>query len=365
MTNAICIDYGAIETALGNRVKTFSALAAGTSGIVPGPGFGLPVPFAPFAEQRCRDLGWCVKHLAADAGLAGVDANRTLFVFSAAKGDIRALDEPENTALPSPLLDDQAELAKATLGLDKCKSIVISNACASGAIALETAIDLMRAGYFDRSIVVAFDSLSRFVATGFASLGALSADCARPFDRSRSGLTLGDGAALAVLANRAPRAGDTVVAGAGSTNDANHRTGPSRTGDGLKAAADAALADAALAPAAIGAVKCHGTATPYNDAMEAKALFSLFGAAIPPCVSFKGALGHTSGASSLVEVIVAASCLQAKMLPPTAGFATPGVDENIPVSNGVQPIERQKPAMLCLSAGFGGVNAAIVVTEWA
>jgi 3-oxoacyl-[acyl-carrier-protein] synthase I len=210
-------------------------------------------------------------------------------------------------------------------------------------------------------LVFGFDAISRFVATGFNSLAALSPSGARPFDAARDGLTIGEGAAIALLTYREPYRDDIIIAGAGSSNDANHRTGPSRTGDGLFRAARAALHDAALRPADIGGIKCHGTATKYNDAMEAKAIVGLFGEAVPPCFSVKGALGHTSGAGSLVEILIAAECLRRRLVPPTAGFSILGVDEQIPVSASPQRLNAN--TMLCLSAGFGGINAAVVLTE--
>jgi 3-oxoacyl-(acyl-carrier-protein) synthase len=116
-----------------------------------------------------------------------------------------------------------------------------------------------------------------------------------------------------------------------------------------------------MEPEQIGAVKCHGTATPYNDAMEAKALHLLFGDTYPPCVSLKGALGHLSGAGSLIEICIVAECLKRRHLPPTKGYNTHGVDEPIPVSAKTQRIDI--PSVLCLSAGFGGLNAAVIIQE--
>jgi 3-oxoacyl-(acyl-carrier-protein) synthase len=118
-----------------------------------------------------------------------------------------------------------------------------------------------------------------------------------------------------------------------------------------------------MSPLEIGAVKCHGTATNYNDAMEAKAIVSLFAEEVPPCFSIKGALGHTSGAGSLMELCIAAECLRRRLVPPTCGYSEQGVDEPIPVSASVQPLLQQ--TMLCLSAGFGGINAAVVIKEHA
>jgi 3-oxoacyl-[acyl-carrier-protein] synthase-1 len=166
---------------------------------------------------------------------------------------------------------------------------------------------------------------------------------------------------MALLTRRKPFTGDICIPGAGSSNDANHRTGPSRTGDGLFRAARSALIDAHITAPELGAVKCHGTATAYNDAMEAKALNILFDGNIPMCCSVKGAIGHTSGAGSLLEILLAAEFLKRHVLPPTAGFSSLGVEETVPVSP--EPQAFDKNTLLCLSAGFGGVNAAVVLRE--
>jgi 3-oxoacyl-[acyl-carrier-protein] synthase-1 len=261
----------------------------------------------------------------------------------------------------SPFLDEQARSVASALGLASRRILAVSNACASGAVGVASAKELIEDGDSEDAILFGYDGVSRFVLSGFAALSALSKSGARPFDAARDGLSLGEAAGLCRLQRGEARPGDISVAGVGSSNDANHRTGPSRTGEGLLAAARSALEDAGLGPRDVGFVKCHGTATVYNDAMEAKALKNLFGNSIPPCVSFKGALGHTSGGGSLVEMIIAAEILKRKQVPPTVGFSTRGVDEPIPVSEATQTF--RQPVALCLSAGFGGVNAAIVLRE--
>ncbi len=361
------ITYATIASALGDLDTTVTALLEQRSGIVHPVCFGLPIPWAPMADPALRDLRTCTARFAQALPCAATGSPGTVFVYAAAKGDLQALDAQiegtDSGSLPPAHLGEQARIVRDTLRLSPTRTMVLSNACASGSIAVETALRLMREGACSRAVVFGFDTVSRFVATGFHALGALSPRPARPFDKARSGLSLGDGAAMAILEWREPRHGDIVVAGAGSSNDANHRTGPSRTGEGLYRAAAAALADAGVGAAHIGGVKCHGTATVYNDAMEAKALHTLFGG-IPsaPCASLKGALGHTSGGGSLLELLVAARLLSAGTLPGTAGFTKLGVDESLPVSDASQQL--RAPAILCLSAGFGGVNAAVLLKEY-
>ncbi|MBD3393338.1 MAG: hypothetical protein GF418_14515 [Chitinivibrionales bacterium] len=365
MNEAVVIEQAAALTSLGDIAHSVEALLGGKSALRPGPCFDVPTAYAPFANCKDRDLRTCARLLGSNIDLDGLPAGRMIFIYCSAKGDIHSLEDvvSERTSRVdvSPLLDAQAQQACRLLGLQPDRIVSISNACASGAIAVELAKELLEDRRFSHAVLFGLESLCRFVATGFHALSALSPTGARPFDAARDGLSLGEAAGVAVLSFREPRPGDMVVAGAGSSNDANHRTGPSRTGEGLHSAACAALADAGIDPRSIGAVKCHGTATPYNDAMEAKAIYRLFGDTCPPCASLKGAIGHTSGAGSLVEMLLAAEFLKQRGLPPTSGYERHGVDEPIPVSNRPQPISGT--SILCLSAGFGGVNAGIVVQE--
>jgi 3-oxoacyl-[acyl-carrier-protein] synthase I len=361
---SIVLEQCEIISPLGSLGETVADLIDGASAIVPGPFFSVPVSCAPFQDERCRCLEFAAPLLQQAVDLKEIDPQNTVFIFCCAKGDISAIENsgPEkNQPLFLPLPGSQAGYLQNLLVPGCPRTIAISNACASGAIAVETAKELLETGAFTHAVVFGFDAISRFVTTGFASLNALSPTGARPFDATRDGLTLGEGACVAVLTKRTPYAGDVCVEGAGGSNDANHRTGPSRTGEGLLRAARAALADARVAPAEIGAVKCHGTATAYNDAMEAKALDALFDKNIPACCSVKGAIGHTSGAGSLLEIILAAEFLKRHALPPTAGFSTLWVEEAVPVSSEPQVFDGS--TLLCLSAGFGGVNAAVVLRE--
>ena len=362
---SVVLEQCEIISPLGNLSETVADCMDGVSAIRPGPCFDVPAAFAPFKDERHRSLTCAAETLKAGVDLSELDPSRTAFVFCCAKGDMRPLEQYYANELGDrfvpPLPGPQADYAKKIILPQAARTIVISSACASGSMAVEVSRDLLLSGAFTHAVVFGFDGISRFVASGFWALGALSKSGARPFDVSRDGLTLGEGACIAVLACRSPFEGDIFIKGAGSSNDANHRTGPSRSGDGLLRAGKAALDDACLSSKEIGAVKCHGTATPYNDAMEAHALAGMFESGIPPCCSIKGALGHTSGAGSLLEILVASQFLERHVLPPTAGFQSLGVEEEIHVADH-QQIFRQN-ALLCLAAGFGGINSAIVLEE--
>jgi len=361
MNRAIIKTYSWIQTSLGSLSETVDALFCGESGITPAPTGSVPVPSAPFKHREMQSLHQCFTEAKKDMPQLTASTDRTVFLYAAAKGDLSGFDENGEQSTNSPLLSRQAESVASTLGLADATYITISNACASGVIALEHAVELLQAGIYDQAVICGYESLSHFIVSGFYSLGALSPDSARPFDKKRNGLVLGEGAAVTLLTAGTPEKHDICIAGCGSSNDANHRTGPSRTGEGLYRAASAALRNAALEPGDIGAVKCHGTATNYNDAMEAKALYRLFGSTQPPACSVKGALGHTSGGGSLAELCIAAEFLRRKKLPPTPGFEMSGVEEPISVSTTEQQFS--KNWLLCLSAGFGGVNSATIIGE--
>jgi 3-oxoacyl-[acyl-carrier-protein] synthase-1 len=362
MQKEIILKSSQILCALGNLEQSGDLLYKGRSGFSAGPCFGVPVPYAPFSDISLRKFENTIEKLNFNVPQ---NTRSLLFIYCAAKGDLSHLEahylKDKSIPITSSLLNSQTHRIISLLGIKPSKSTVISSACASGAAAIDYAKEQLILGTYSDVLIFGFDVISEFVVKGFHSLAALSADGARPFDKSRDGLTLGDGAAIAWLTLDTPQTGDILICGSGTSNDANHRTGPSRTGDGLLRAMQAALLDANLEPGDIGAVKCHGTATNYNDAMEAKALFSCFNCNIPPCVSLKGAIGHTSGAGSLLEIALSAVFLKKGYLPPTARFEEHGVDEPVKISNESQKID--KKSIMCLSAGFGGLNAAVIIKE--
>jgi 3-oxoacyl-[acyl-carrier-protein] synthase-1 len=363
MQKSTIIKRAQILCALGNIEKTVESLSNGKSGIIPDPCYGINVPYAPFPDKLPRTIDKII------SGLNFPIQNQyksLLFIFSAAKGNLSDLEDnyhkKDNSSAKNVLLETQMKRAIDLLGINPSKSLVISAACASGSVAIDYAKECLTLGLFSDVLIFGYDIVTEFFVKGFNSLSALSPQSAKPFDKSRNGLTLGDGAAILHLTYDSPQSGDIIIGGTGTSNDANHRTGPSRTGEGLLRAIQNALIDGSYSSDQIGAVKCHGTATNYNDAMEAKALFSCFNNTIPPCVSFKGAIGHSSGAGSLLEIVIAAEFLKRRYVPPTIGFETKGIDEPLPVSSQLQHFT--KNTILCLSAGFGGLNAAVVIQEY-
>jgi 3-oxoacyl-[acyl-carrier-protein] synthase II len=237
----------------------------------------------------------------------------------------------------------------------------ISLACVSGLVALQQGARMIQRDKADAVMVVGVDHLSAFVVAGFSALKALDPEGCRPFDRDRCGLSPGEAGAAIVLARASTAPSDAItIRGWGSTNDANHMTGPSRDGSGLAAAIRCTLDMAHLEPEQISYINAHGTGTPYNDAMESMALQTVFGSDSPPVSGSKGMLGHTLGAAGVVETILCILAMQQGMLPGTPRLGTPA--EGTPGRLLREPIPgKQLDYVLKLNTGFGGVNGALVL----
>ncbi|AKT43191.1 beta-ketoacyl synthase N-terminal-like domain-containing protein [Chondromyces crocatus] len=240
-------------------------------------------------------------------------------------------------------------------------------ACAASTIALGMALRWLDRGACDLVLAGGYDALSLFVAAGFEALRATTPTRPRPFRLGRDGMSLGEGAAiLALVPERETRGAPVLarIAGFGASTDAVHITAPDRTGAGLARAATRALADAACSPARVGLVSAHGTATPYNDAMESRAIASALRCdppAPPPIVHpFKSQIGHTLGAAGALETLAAADALAASVAP---AAASPGdLDPDAPALLLDRAEPRPLDAALKLSAAFGGANAALLLT---
>jgi 3-oxoacyl-[acyl-carrier-protein] synthase II len=240
-----------------------------------------------------------------------------------------------------------------------------SVACASGNVALGSALDLVTSGRADLVLAGGVDALHDFVVHGFGALKAADPEPCRPFDKSRRGLNLGEGAAFLVIESEphARARGARIRAfldGYGVSADAVHMTGPDREGRGAARAMAAALAQAQLQPSEIQYVSAHGTATPFNDLMEAKALALVFGAHIPPVNSIKSAVGHTLGAAGALEALLCVRTLETGLITPTPGLSEQDPEIALDVVRG-QARSVEARAVLSTSSGFGGTNAAIVL----
>ena len=290
---------------------------------------------------------------------------RVHFILSTTKGNIHLLD-PREAVGHSPkqlYLGHTADRIAQFFG-NTTPTLVVSNACISGAAALITARRELMADRCDAAVVIGADMLSRFVVSGLQSFKALSTEPCRPFDANRAGLNLGEAAATLILIRRGTddlHPGDTQLTDGAIRNDANHISGPSRTGEGCYRALRHILRDIPTERLTdeIAFVNAHGTATPYNDEMEAIAL-TRAGLDRVPVNSLKGYFGHTLGAAGILETILAVRALRAGIALRTQGFETLGVTHPIRITDTTAPITAHRCVKML--SGFGGCNAALLLT---
>jgi 3-oxoacyl-[acyl-carrier-protein] synthase II len=247
----------------------------------------------------------------------------------------------------------------------KARIVNVLGACMASTFAIGLGCRWLEAGSADLVLAGGYDALTAFLAAGFEALGATTGAEPLPFRTARSGMALGEGAALVALvrAEDAPRPRPKYgfVLGFGATSDATHVTAPDPEGRGLACAARRALADAALAPGEVELVSAHATATPHNDSSETRALASVFGAGLGSVVvhPFKASIGHALGAAGALETLAAFDALRNRLLPAALGTGElePGFGARLLTEN-----EPGHPLRcLKLSAAFGGSNAALVL----
>lgn len=258
---------------------------------------------------------------------------KVALIVATTKGNITALKTQEVVSISKAHL---SELAKtiATFFEFTTVPIVVSNACVSGILAVSVAKRLIQSNKYDAVFIVAGDELSEFVVSGFNSFQAMSNSPCKPYSKNRNGVSLGE-ATAAVLVTSNPNNAKATVLGDGAINDANHISGPSRTGEGLVLSIQSALNEAHVEASQIDYISAHGTATPFNDEMEAIA-FNRLGLENCAMNSLKGYYGHTLGASGLLETVIGIeSMLQGRV------FASFGFDE-IGVSQSIQVIKENK-----------------------
>ncbi|MGN0189133.1 MAG: beta-ketoacyl synthase N-terminal-like domain-containing protein [Candidatus Cryptobacteroides sp.] len=281
-------------------------------------------------------------------------------IFSTTKGNIGLIEGVgEDCEIPQGafLWESSGRMGK-FLGFADGDIYTISNACISGVTALAVARRLILSGKYDNVLVVGFDVLNEFIVSGFASFKSLSGEICRPYDASRCGLNLGE-AAAAILISSVPADGSVLLAGGSVSDDANHISGPSRTGDALYFAIRDAMSQAGIIPGDVSFADLHGTATVYNDEMESKAL-ALAGLSDVPVQSFKPYIGHTLGASGVIEAVLCARELRSGLMWGTPGFVSCGTPCPVNVSASSRSLEMRH--CVKTASGFGGCNAAVVMS---
>lgn len=237
--------------------------------------------------------------------------------------------------------------------------LTLSAACASSAFALGEALSLVEDGVCDEVVVGGTEALHPFIYRGFHALKALSAAPAAPFDLHRSGLSLGEGAAVLVLESEG-RAPFIRLEGFGAATDGFDQTAPDPSGRGLANACRKALQRAGIGPEAIDRYHAHGTATLHNDRMEAAVHAALFRDRPVPVSAVKGVFGHTLGAAGALDAAVCALTLARGVVPPVTHLKQLDPEARVPAVIGGA---REHPGAWALvaNAGFGGINSALVL----
>ena len=356
MRKVVCIGESILSPLGATPAENFAAVRRGESALRRYEGmFGVREPFV--ASLMDRSL-WTVPgrtffdSIVIEAArraveAAGIDpaSPRTAFVLSTIKGNVEFIDTQDVT-----LACSARRLADA-FG-NPTPAVVVSNACISGLAALLQGRRMLLSGRYDHVVVVGAEVQSRFIVTGFQSLKALSEAPCKPFDAARDGLNLGEAAAAVVLGFGED--GWELVDGA-VRNDANHISGPSRTGEGSYKALQYVLRH--TSPEELAFVNVHGTSTLYNDEMEAIAI-DRAGLLNVPVNALKGVFGHTMGAAGILESILSMHAVDAGLVLPTRGFSALGVSRPVRVSALAGTTDKR--AFVKLLSGFGGVNGALL-----
>jgi 3-oxoacyl-[acyl-carrier-protein] synthase II len=243
---------------------------------------------------------------------------------------------------------------------------VIANACASGTNAIGHAFACIRSGRYQSVLTGGYDAISELVFVGFDSLQASTPEKCRPFDRQRTGMVLGEGAGLLALEemDAARRRGAHILAeitGYGISTDNHHLTQPNPSGVGPRSSMEEALGSAGIEPEAVHYINAHGTATPFNDAAEGKAIAELFGKRVAVS-STKAMMGHSLGAAGAIEAIVCILSIQHDFFPANINFR--GSDDEVALDIVANTARTGRVGtVLSNSFGFGGANASIVVQK--
>lgn len=377
----VFLSYNNIIAALGfDSPAVVRAVKAGKSGIQPvsDPGL-LPFPFfaAPVSDRQLHsefsDIGNPEKYTRLEQMLLLslksvldqariIPDQRTGLIISTTKGNIDLLETHPIIPEKRVYLSELGRTIRDFFGF-KTEPLVVSNACVSGILAVSVAKRLIAGGKFDRVFITSGDILSRFTVSGFDSFQAMAGEICRPYDKNRTGINLGEAAASVLVTKNTGELSQesVVVLGDGTCNDANHISGPSRTGEGLFRSIRSALQEAELEPQAIDYISAHGTATVYNDEMEAIAINRL-GMESVPLNSLKGYFGHTLGASGMLETIVGMHAVRSNILIASKGYKEHGVSKPLEV------IEENKQqnlnVFLKTASGFGGCNTAVIFKKY-
>ena len=392
----VCITGVGLVTAVGNNAnETILAIQSGKTGIgIPKYVKGRYASMIPFGEVKLSDM-----QLADELSIRNKVVSRTQLlahkVFNEALNNSALhIDDLKNTEtsivvsstvggmyLTDELYADSNNLSKGSdyLSLYDCASIgiylqqltgakgvinTINTACSSGANALIYGMRLLKNKRAKRVIVGGVDCLSKFTINGFNALNILSTRSCRPFDNNRDGLNLGEGAGFLILESSDTAKEEKVLAyikGYANSNDAFHPSALSDEGFGPMAAMRGELESAGLMPKEINSLIAHGTGTPNNDRVEGLSIKRIFGESLPPVCSLKSILGHTLGAASAVESVLAVIGVRDGHVYPSRNFETPDEETGL-VPNLNFKKEKIKHSLLN-SFGFGGNCSSLIFSS--
>lgn len=317
------------------------------------------VDFTPFEQLLATSL-----KLLFNQSIIQPDSSDILFIFATTKGNISLLknEDLDKDDFTSLSLAHSAQKVSRYFG-NPNKPEVISNACISGVAALIYGRRMIDSGQYKHVVIAGADIVSQFIYSGFQSFQALSTTVCKPFSAERDGINLGEAAASIILsATKPPENAPVIEILQGAvTNDANHISGPSRSGQELAKAIQLAMKRSASIPDDIAFISAHGTATVFNDQMEAQAIH-LAGLEDKPVHSLKGVFGHTLGAAGLLESIIGIEALKEDLILPSRGFSgnmlTPGlcISKECTVQPGMK-------TFIKTASGFGGCNAALLFAK--
>ena len=282
-----------------------------------------------------------------------LSSDRTIIILSSTKGELE-------TNITNQFGNSVSALTKRFKLANE--PIVISNACISGVLAINAANNFISAGLYDHAIVIGCDLISDFVVFGFQSLFAISDSPCAPFDAARNGITMGEGSGAVVVSNKKMIFRDEplkLLLGT-SANDANHISGPSRTGEGLYRTVKKTLEINRLLPSDIDFISAHGTGTIYNDEMESIA-FNRSELTNVPLNSLKGYFGHTLGAAGVIETAISMQMMRHEILLKSLGFSETGTSKRLNMITENKKAELH--TILKTASGFGGGNASLVIRQ--
>lgn len=359
-------------SALGNLNSTWKNLIAGKSGVK---------NYQPFPELGAQILGLIgenpasltnlitplIKDTLADANLSPPLSNFGVVIGSSRsfQGEWEKLAKTQSDLINFTKFLPHLGALNIAQQINSIGPILAPmSACATGLWSIFQGYELIVMGKCQGVIAGALEApITPLTLAGFRQMGALAKNGIYPFDRDREGMALGEGGALFILESweSAQRRQATIygeILGFGFTNDACHLNAPAVNGKSALECVQKCLERSHLSPVDIDFIHAHGTGTQLNDRHEALLIKKMFSPQIP-ITSTKGATGHLLGASGALGLAFCLKTLQTQILPPNVGLINPEFDLNFVTNARHQGVEK----ILCLSFGFGGQNAAMVISS--